>query len=85
MSDRILKLLGTEVTLDADTATTLGNAQLVRIHAHSEVLLTVKDGDTVTGTCTLHNGETFYIRKKAAETIEVSGTNCTAVSIGFGD
>lgn len=85
MSDRIIRLLGTEVTLDVNVPTSLNNAQLVRVHAHSEAILTVKDGGTITGSCTLHNAETFYIRKRPTETIEVNAANCTAVAVGFGD
>lgn len=86
MSDRIVKLLGLEETLVAATPTTVGNAQLVRIHAHAEVVLTVKDsGGTTTGTCSLHNGETFFLRKSPTDTIQVDGNNTVAVSVAFGD
>ncbi len=85
MSDRIIKLLGEQITLSANTPTTVGSAQLVRIHPHAEVVLTVKDGSTITGSCTLHQEQAFYIRKKPTETIEVDGNNCTVVAVGFGD
>jgi hypothetical protein len=86
MSDRIIKLLGLEETLVADTPTTVSGAHLVRIHAHAEVILTVKDGSGVTtGTCSLHTGETFFLRKLPTDTIQVDGNNSVAVSVAFGD
>jgi hypothetical protein len=84
MSDRIIKLLGTEAALS--TATTLGAAQLVRVYNDTAgaVLITVADSGTTTGTATVKAGEIIFIRKKAAETI-AAGSAVKAVSIAFGD
>lgn len=80
---RINKLLGTEASLT--TATTLGGAQLVRIlGGASDILVTVKEGATTTGTITVKAGTVEYIRKKAAETIEAASA-VKAVSVAFGD
>jgi hypothetical protein len=80
---RINKLLGTEVSLT--TATTLSGAQLVRIlGGASDILVTVKEGATTTGTITVKAGTPEYIRKKAAETIEAASA-VKAVSVAFGD
>ena len=84
MSERILKLLGTEAALS--TATTLSGAQLVRVYNDTAgaVLITVKLDSTTTGTVTVKAGEVVFVRKTAAETIE-AGSAVKAVSIGFGD
>lgn len=84
MSERIIKLMGTEVALS--TATTLGNAQLVRIYndTAAAVLVTVADSGTTTGTVTIKAGETIHLRKKAAETVAADAA-VKAVSIAFGD
>jgi hypothetical protein len=80
---RINKLLAAEVSLT--TATTLSGAQLVRIlGGASDILVTVKDGVTTTGTITIKSGTVEYIRKKAAETIEAASA-VKAVSVAFGD
>lgn len=80
---RINKLLGTEVSLT--TATTLSGAQLVRIlGGASDILVTVKEDVTTTGTITIKAGTIEYIRKKAAETIEAASA-VKAVSVAFGD
>jgi len=80
---RINKLLGTEVSLT--TATTLSGAQLVRIlGGASDILVTVKESATTTGTITVKAGTVEYIRKKAAETIEAASA-VKAVSVAFGD
>lgn len=84
MSDRIIKLLGTEAALS--TATTLGGAQLVRVYNDTAgaVLITVADTNGTTGTATVKAGEIIFIRKKSAETI-AAGSAVKAVSIAFGD
>lgn len=84
MSDRIIKLLGTETALS--TATTLSGAQLVRVYNDTAgaVLITVAEGGTTTGTATIKAGEIIFIRKKAAETI-AAGSAVKAVSVAFGD
>jgi hypothetical protein len=84
MSDRIIKLLGTEAALS--TATTLSNAQLVRVYNDTAgaVLITVAAEGTTTGTVTVKAGEVIFVRKKAAETI-AAGSAVKAVSVAFGD
>ncbi len=85
MSERIIKLLGTEITMSANTATTVGAAQLVRILPRSNTVITVKDGSTITGNASLDANQAFFLRKKATETIESSAANTLAVSVAFGD
>ena len=84
MSDRIIKLLGTEAALS--TATTLSNAQLVRVFNDTAgaVLITVADNGTTIGTVTVKAGEIIFVRKKSAETI-AAGAAVKAVSVAFGD
>jgi hypothetical protein len=84
MSDRIIKLLGTEAALS--TATALNNAQLIRVYNDTAgaVLITVAEGGTTTGTVTVKAGEVIFVRKKALETIAAASA-VKAVSIGFGD
>lgn len=85
MSDRIIKLLGTEVTLDANAPTTLANAQLVRVLPRANTVITIKDGSTITGNISLDTGDTYFVRKKAIETIETSVAGTLVVSVAFGD
>jgi hypothetical protein len=85
MSERILKLLSTEITLTANTATAVGGAQLLRILPRSNTVITVKDGSTIIGSVSLDANQEFFVRKKAAETIESSAANTLAVSVAFGD
>lgn len=84
MSERILKLLGTEAALS--TATTLSGAQLVRVYNDTAgaVLLTVALEGSTTGTCTVKAGDTVFIRKQVAETIAAASA-VKAVSVAFGD
>lgn len=84
MSDRIIKLLGTEIALSS--ASTLSNAQLVRIFndTANAVLITVEDTSGITGTVTVKAGEIIFIRKKASETITANYA-VKAVSVAFGD
>ena len=84
MSERILKLLGTEAALS--TATTLSGAQLVRVYNDTAgaVLLTVKLDSTTTGTVTVKAGDVVFVRKTAAETIAAASA-VKAVSVAFGD
>jgi hypothetical protein len=84
MSERILKLLGSEAALS--TATTLSGAQLVRVYNDTAgaVLITVKLDSTTTGTVTVKSGDTVFVRKTAAETIAAASA-VKAVSIAFGD
>lgn len=83
MSDRLIKLLGTEAALS--TATTLGNAQVVRVYNDTAgaVLITIANGSTV-GTVTVKAGDVVYIQKKSAETI-AAGAAVKAVAVGYGD
>ena len=85
MSERILKLLGAEITMSANTATTVGGAQLIRILPRSNTVITVKDGSTIIGNASLDANQEFFVRKKAAETIESTAAGTLAVSIAFGD
>ena len=85
MSDRIIKLAGTEITLSANTATTVGNAQLVRILPRSNAVITVKADGTTTGTISLDANQSFFLRKKATETIESTSAGTLAVAVAFGD
>ena len=84
MSERILKLLGTEAPLS--TATTLSGAQLVRVYNDTAgaVLITVALDGSTTGTVTVKAGDVVFVRKTAAETI-AAGSAVKAVSIAFGD
>lgn len=83
MSERILKLLGSEAALS--TATTLGGAQLVRVFNDTAgaVLITIANGAT-TGTVTVPAGAVVFVRKTAAETIAAAAA-VKAVSVAFGD
>ena len=84
MSERLIKLLGTEAALS--TATTLGNAQVVRIYNDTAgaVLITVKQDSTTIGTITVKAGDVVFIQKKSAETI-AAGAAVKAVAVGYGD
>ena len=84
MSERILKLLGTEAALS--TATALSGAQLVRVYNDTAgaVLLTVASGGTTTGTVTVKAGDVVFVRKTAAETIAAAAA-VKVVSVAFGD
>lgn len=84
MSDRVLKLLGSEAELS--TATTLSGAQLVRVFNDTAgaVLLTVALEGTTTGTVTVKAGEVAFVRKQSAETIAAAAA-VKAVSVAFGD
>lgn len=79
---RHIKLVGQEVELT--TATTLNNAQLVRIlGGASDILVTVKDSATTTGTMTVKAGSEVIIRKRSSETIEAASA-VKAVAIAYG-
>ena len=84
MSDRLIKLLGTEAALT--TATTLGKAQVVRVYNDTAgaVLITVADGGTTIGTITVKAGDVVFINKKSAETI-AAGAAVKAVAVAYGD
>lgn len=77
-----IKLVGLEVELT--TATTLNNAQLVRIlGGASDILVTVKEGATTTGTMTVKAGSEVIVRKRSVETIEAASA-LKAVAIAYG-
>ena len=84
MSDRLIKLLGTEASLT--TATTLGKAQVVRVYNDTAgaVLTTVADNGTTIGTITVKAGDVVFINKKSAETI-AAGAAVKAVAVAYGD
>ena len=80
---RIIKLLGSEVSLT--TANAFDGAQLIRIlGGASDILLTVADDGTTTGTCTIKAGAEMFLRKKASETVTAASA-VKAVPVAFGD
>lgn len=80
---RIIKLLGSEVSLT--TANAFDGAQLIRIlGGASDILLTVVDGSTTTGTVTIKAGAEMFLRKKASETVAAASA-VKAVPVAFGD
>ncbi len=85
MSERILKLLSTEITLTANTATAVSGAQLLRILPRSNTVITVKDGSTVIGNASLDANQVFFLRKKVTETIESTSAGTLVVAVAFGD
>lgn len=85
MSDRLIQVLGTEITLT--TANTVGGAHCVRVYhsGGSATLATIKDSTgTTIGTFTIPGGEIMFIKKRATDTIATAASTL-AVSIGFGD
>ena len=99
MSDRIIKLLGTEQTPNTDTAgrtivpglNTLG-ATLVRalnVDASAQMLITHKNsaGDVTIGTITLEFAQEMFIQKAPTDTLQHDATNgdCLLVSVAFTD
>lgn len=80
---RIIKLLGTEVSLT--TANAFNGAQLVRVlGGASDILLTVANDGTTIGTITVKAGAEMFIRKAATDTIAAASA-VKAVAVGFGD
>ena len=98
MSDRIIKLLGTEQTPNTDTAgrtivpglNTLG-ATLVRalnVDASAQMLITQKtSGGGAVGTVTLEFAQEMFIQKAPTDTLQHDATNgdCLLVSVAFTD
>jgi len=85
MSDRLIEVLGTEISLT--TASTVGGAHVVRLYhsGGSDTLATIKDSNgTTIGTVTIKAGEITFIKKRATDTI-ATATATLAVSVGFGD
>jgi len=84
MSDRLIQVLGTEISLT--TANTVDGAHVVRLHTGgSDTLATIKDSNAVTiGTITLKAGDITFIKKRATDTIATAAAT-KAVSVGFGD
>ena len=91
MSDRIIKLLGSEVAPNTGSggATNVSSAQLVRalnIDASTQLLITQKTsvGGAV-GTISLEIGEELFIEKTSTDTLEHNATNgdLLLVSIAF--
>jgi hypothetical protein len=81
---RIIKLLGSETNLS--TATAFNNAQLVRVYNNTagDILVTVKQDATTTGTVTVKAGSIEFIRKQSSETIQAASA-VKAVAIAYGD
>lgn len=66
----IIKLKGTETGVTS--ATTLDNAQLIRVYATANASITITDvaANTAIGSFTVPEGRIEYVEKKAADTIE---------------
>lgn len=80
----ILKLLGTEASVNAAGSTFNGN-QLVRVYNNngSDVVISVIDASSATtGSFTLKAGETAYVRKMPAEKVSAA-TACKMVAVAF--
>lgn len=79
-------LNGSEVAL-SNTASSIGNARLVRIYNGNaaDQLVTVKSGSTTTGTVTVKTKDVIFLRKETAETVEVGSgvAGVKAVSCKF--
>lgn len=85
MSDRLIEVLGVEAEIT--TATTVGNAHVVRLYhdGGSDTLVTIKNSDgTTLGTITLQANTITYIKKRPTDTITVAEAT-KAVAIAFGD
>lgn len=77
-----LKVLGTEATVT--TANAFGGKQVIRVYNQNgaDVLLTIANGGTTTGTITVKAGETIFIQKTPAETI-AAATGCKMVAVAY--
>lgn len=77
------RIMGTEAAVS--TADNIGRASTVRVYNNngSDVVLTVTNADTTTGTVTLKAGETIYIQKEPAATI-AAATSCKMVAVAQG-
>jgi len=78
----LIKLQGSETTLTS--ATSVGNASLVRVYnsGGTALLVTQKDGSTVVGTVTVAGGAVEYVSKVPAHTLE-GGAALKVVHVGF--
>tara|TARA_X000001316_G_C919357_1_gene33471 strand:- start:1111 stop:1356 length:246 start_codon:yes stop_codon:yes gene_type:complete len=78
----LIKLQGSET--DLTSATSVGNASLVRVYnsGASALLVTQKNGSTVVGTVTLAGGAIEYVAKTPAHTLE-GGAALKVVHVGF--
>ena len=99
MSDRIIKLLGTEQTPNTDTAGRTivpdlagTGAKLVRalnVDASAQMLITHKNsaGDETFGTISLEFAQEMFIQKAPTDTLQHDATNgdCLLVSVAFTD
>tara|TARA_Y100000114_G_scaffold87056_1_gene80502 strand:- start:4904 stop:5149 length:246 start_codon:yes stop_codon:yes gene_type:complete len=78
----LIKLQGSET--DLTSATSVGNASLVRVYnsGGSALLVTEKNGAATVGTVTLAGGAVEYINKVPAHTLE-GGAALKVVHVGF--
>jgi Neuraminidase (sialidase) len=84
MVSTIIKLLGTESSVNASGNTFNGN-QLIRVYNSngSDVVISVVDADSnTTGSFTLRSYETAYVRKMPAEKV-CAATACKMVAVAF--
>lgn len=84
MVSPIIKLLGTEVSVNSSGNTFNGN-QLIRVYNSngSDVVISVVDaGNVTTGSFTLKTYETAYVRKTPAEKV-CAATACKMVPVAF--
>jgi hypothetical protein len=75
-----IKLIGSEMSLT--TANTVGTANIVRVYAAANALITVADGVTTIGTCTLPAGTVEYFVKTPTQTI-ASNVAVLATKVAF--
>ena len=83
MSRPITRLLAAEATLGT-TPSAFAGQRLVRIlnNTAGAVIVTVKEGDTVTGSMTVPAGAISYIEKTPTETLEAAA-NVLAVPVAY--
>jgi hypothetical protein len=84
MVSPIIKLLGTEASVNASGSTFNGN-QLIRVFNNNatDVVISVIDaGAVTTGSFTLRAYETAYVRKMPAEKVSAA-TACKMVAVAF--
>lgn len=77
----IIKIKGTETAVTS--ATTLNNAQLIRVYASANASITMTDtaANTAIGSFTIPEGRIEYVEKKPLDTIESDvEVLCTPVS-----
>lgn len=79
-----MTLIGEEETLSADTPTTLNLATAIRFvnTTGGNALLTLKKEDgTVIGSTTILSDGTFFLNKRAQETVEVDTADVKATKV----